>query len=92
MFILYVCPTRIQYTETLPGTRFLTPIAYTNIIHRHSTGLTSLRHLQVSDVRMVKEYACLQGLVAVDKAAIGDLPKIREAMLKVMQEHKPTYT
>ena len=34
----------------------------------------------------------MQGLVAVDKAAMGDLPKIREAMQVVMKEHKPSYT
>jgi hypothetical protein len=34
----------------------------------------------------------MQGLVAVDKAAMKDLPKIREAMKTVMEEHAPTYT
>lgn len=48
--------------------------------------------IKSSDVESVKAYACLQGLVAVDKAAMKDLPKIREAMLAVMKENKPTYT
>jgi len=48
--------------------------------------------ISVSDVEAVKEYSCMQGLVAVDKAAMGDLPKIREAMKEVMKEHAPTYT
>ena len=34
----------------------------------------------------------VQGLVAVDTAAMGELPKIREAMLRVMEESEPTYT
>ena len=33
-----------------------------------------------------------QGLVAVDKAAMGDLPAIRKAMLEVQKDHAPTYT
>ena len=48
--------------------------------------------IKSSDVESVKAYACLQGLVAVDKAAMKDLPKIREAMMAVMKENKPTYT
>ena len=48
--------------------------------------------ISAGDVSAVKEYACVQGLVAVDKAAMGDLPKIRESMLKVMEEDAPTYT
>jgi len=48
--------------------------------------------ISAGDVSAVKEYSCVQGLVAVDKAAMGDLPKIRESMLKVMEESEPTYT
>jgi 3'(2'), 5'-bisphosphate nucleotidase len=48
--------------------------------------------IAVNDVNSVKEYSCMQGLVAVDKAAMKDLPKIREAMKTVMEEHAPTYT
>ena len=33
-----------------------------------------------------------QGLVAVDKRAMQDLPKIREAMKVVQEEHAPTFT
>ena len=33
-----------------------------------------------------------QGLVAVDKAAMGDLPKIRAAMMKVQKDNAPTFT
>ena len=35
----------------------------------------------VQDVTTVKEYSCIQGLVAVDEKAMGDLPKIHEAMM-----------
>ena len=45
-----------------------------------------------TSVDMVKEYACMQGLVAVDKAAMADLPKIRDAMQKVKLQDPPTYT
>ena len=48
--------------------------------------------ISVTDVSMVKEYSCMQGLVAVDKAAMGDLPKIREAMKTVMKDNAPTFT
>merc|ERR1712129_164160 len=30
---------------------------------------------------VVKEYSCIQGLVAVDAKAMGDLPKIHDAMM-----------
>ncbi|KAJ1455093.1 hypothetical protein M885DRAFT_520639 [Pelagophyceae sp. CCMP2097] len=49
----------------------------------------------VSDVGSIKEYACVQGLVAVDAKAMLDLPKIHEAMLKVKAEglwSKPVFT
>ena len=48
--------------------------------------------MTAGDVSAVKEYSCVQGLVAADKAAMGELPKIREAMLRVMEESEPTYT
>ena len=48
--------------------------------------------IMAGDVSAVKEYSCVQGLVAADKAAMGELPKIREAMLRVMEESEPTYT
>lgn len=48
--------------------------------------------IPAGDAGGVKEYSCLQGLVALDQAAIGDLPKIRKAMLKVMEDNEPTYT
>ena len=48
--------------------------------------------IPASDAGGVKEYSCLQGLVALDQAAIGDLPVIRKAMLKVMEDNEPTYT
>ncbi len=33
-----------------------------------------------------------QGLVAVDQACMGDLPKIHAAMLRVRERHPPTFT
>jgi len=46
-------------------------------------------------VSAVKEYACMQGLVALDGALMGDLDAIHAAMLKVKEEglwSKPVYT
>jgi len=45
----------------------------------------------VNDVKTVKQYSCLQGLVALDKSAMDQLPIIREAMLKVRKMDPPTY-
>lgn len=45
----------------------------------------------VNDVKTVKQYSCLQGLVALDKSAMDQLPTIREAMLKVRKMDPPTY-
>lgn len=44
----------------------------------------------VKDVNVIKPYACVQGLVAVDKAAMDQLPRIRDAMLKVQEMDPPT--
>ena len=46
----------------------------------------------VRDAAMVKEYACLRGLVALDKNNMEQLPVIRQAMLKVMKSHPPLFT
>ena len=49
----------------------------------------------VQDVNTIKEYACVQGLVALDTECMGDLPKIHDAMLKVKEEglwSKPVFT
>jgi len=48
--------------------------------------------ITTTDVGSVKPYSCMQGLVAVDKKAMGDLPKIHEAMLEVQKDSKPSYT
>jgi 3'-phosphoadenosine 5'-phosphosulfate (PAPS) 3'-phosphatase len=59
---------------------------------RDKTAFVKGSAISASDVNSVKEYACMQGLVAVDKAAMKDLPKIRKAMEVVREEHAPTYT
>lgn len=49
----------------------------------------------VTDITMVKEYSCLQGLVALDSKCMSDLPRIHAAMLKVKSEglwSKPVFT
>ena len=49
----------------------------------------------VTDISSVKEYSCMQGLVALDAACMGDIPAIHDAMLKVKSEglwSKPVYT
>lgn len=50
--------------------------------------------VMVTDISTVKEYSCMQGLVALDERCMGDLDAIHEAMLKVKQESawsKPFY-
>jgi len=49
-------------------------------------------HIIVDDVRMLKEYSCLKGLVALDKSALDQLPAIHSAMMKVQSTCPPTYT
>ncbi|GMI03129.1 hypothetical protein TrVE_jg3433 [Triparma verrucosa] len=49
----------------------------------------------VTDVTTIKEYSCCQGLVALDKECMDDLPAIHDAMLKVKSEglwSKPVFT
>jgi len=49
----------------------------------------------LTDVTAVKPYSCVEGLVAVDAAAMGDLPAIHAAMLNVKGEglwSKPVFT
>jgi len=48
--------------------------------------------ITTTDVNSIKAYSCMQGLVAVDKSAMGDLAKIHAAMLEVKKDNKPTYT
>jgi len=43
----------------------------------------------VQDVNVVKEYACIQGLVALDEKCMDDLPRIHEAMMTVKTEGGP---
>jgi len=49
----------------------------------------------VNDVSTIKEYSCVQGLIALDVECVGDLPKIHEKMMKVKEEglwSKPVFT
>lgn len=41
---------------------------------------------------IIKEYSCVQGLFAIGKDAMGDVPAFREAMLKVRADEPPTFT
>lgn len=43
----------------------------------------------VQDVTAIKEYACVQGLVAVDAKAMDDLPKIHDKMMHMTVEGGP---
>lgn len=43
----------------------------------------------VQDVAAIKEYACVEGLVAVDAKAIGDLPMIHDGMIHMTVEGGP---
>jgi 3'(2'), 5'-bisphosphate nucleotidase len=46
----------------------------------------------VNSVEIIKEYSCVQGLFAINKDAMADVPTFREAMLKVRTEQPPTFT
>lgn len=48
----------------------------------------------VDDVSYLKEYSCLRGLVALDKHNMSPerIDQIHSAMIKVIEEHPPTYT
>jgi GrpB-like predicted nucleotidyltransferase (UPF0157 family) len=51
-----------------------------------------VRDVLASEVDLVKEYACLQGLLALCKNNTADIDKFHAAMNKVKQQHPPTYT
>ena len=46
----------------------------------------------VPDVELLKEYSCLNGLVALDKQNLAHIDKLHAAMLKVQAEIPPLYT
>lgn len=47
--------------------------------------------IMVDDVAFLKEYSCLQGLVALNKSNMDKLDQIHESMMKVKAEFPPTY-
>lgn len=51
-----------------------------------------VRDVLASEVDLVKEYACLCGLLALDKGNVEQLDTFHEAMLRVLAVHPPTYT
>lgn len=51
-----------------------------------------VRDVLASEVDLVKEYACLCGLLALDKENAGLLDKFHDAMIKVTAVHPPMYT
>jgi 3'-phosphoadenosine 5'-phosphosulfate (PAPS) 3'-phosphatase len=52
---------------------------------------TTKREVVVSEVEMVREYSCLQGLVALNKAGLENTEIIHAAMMKVINSEAPTY-
>jgi hypothetical protein len=48
--------------------------------------------VKVTEVELVKEYSCLQGLLALDKENLANLDQIHAAMVKVASEDAPMYT
>ncbi len=82
--------THLKTTTNLdfaPGT-----VALTISNARDKKSVVKGQEVIVGDVAVVKEYACLQGLVALDAASMGALPAIHAAMLTVQAKHPPTYT
>ena len=51
-----------------------------------------VRDVLVGEVELVKEYSCLQGLVALDKENLAKLDQFHAAMTKVAAEFPPMYT
>lgn len=51
-----------------------------------------VRDVLASEVDLVKEYACLCGLLALDKENTALLTKFHDAMIKVQAIHPPMYT
>jgi hypothetical protein len=51
-----------------------------------------VRDVKVAEVDLVKEYSCLQGLLAVDKENMGKLDAFHVAMTKVAASDPPMYT
>ena len=51
-----------------------------------------VRDVKVAEVELVKEYSCLQGLLAVDKENMGKLEEFHAAMIKVAATDPPMYT
>jgi len=51
-----------------------------------------VRDVLVTEVELVKEYACLQGLLALDKGNTAQLDLFHTAMNKVKEVHAPMYT
>ena len=54
--------------------------------------LSKVRDVLVTEVELVKEYACLQGLLALDKENAGKLDEFYDAMTKVAATTPPVYT
>jgi len=51
-----------------------------------------VRDVLVPEVEMVKEYACLCGLIALNKENMQEIDKFQNVMLKVQTENPPMYT
>lgn len=51
-----------------------------------------VRDVLVPEVELVKEYACLCGLLAVDKINLEVLDSFHDAMIKVKDTTPPMYT
>ena len=82
--------THLKSTKNLDFVPGQSQLTLSNI--RDKAAFVPGTEIAINDVNSVKEYSCMQGLVAVDKRAMKDLPKIREAMKVVQEEHAPTYT
>lgn len=57
-----------------------------------TTTYTVSSKIIAQDANMIKEYSCVQGLLALDKENLENLDKIHAAILKVSTENPPYYT
>jgi hypothetical protein len=50
------------------------------------------REVLATEVGLVKEYACVQGLLALCKGNLANIDFFHKAMVKIKEDHPPMYT
>ena len=71
---------------------YFLPIVSYHLFICYLSFLSKVRDVLVTEVELVKEYACLQGLLALDKENAGKLDEFHAVMTKVAATTPPVYT